>query len=149
PCTVFRDMPASGGVVLSTAPTDGKQAMLNGLFVTATAQRVDVIARNVVVLSVPRGRMSEPQCQRLQLSSSTSGTYAGVEGLTDPDTGVTVRGGAEDPNLRPQIVGVFTDLTGPPPPGLSFTATIDTRYTSSPSALKTAAMIAGILGTVV
>lgn len=149
PCTVFRDMPASGGVVLSTAPTDAKQAMLNGLFVIATAQRVDVIARNVVVLSVPRGRMSEPQCQRLQLSSSTSGTYAGVEGLTDPDTGTTVRGGAEDPNLRPQIVGVFTDLTGPPPPGLSFTATIDTRYTSSPSSLKTAAMIAGILGTVV
>nr|WP_243858347.1 arabinosyltransferase domain-containing protein [Mycobacterium sp. DL440] len=149
PCSVFRDLPASGGVVLSTAPTAGKQAMLNGLFVTATAQRVDVIARNVVVLSVPRSRMSDPQCQRLELASSTAGTFARAVGLIDPDTGSSVRGGFGDPNLRPQIVGVFTDLTGPAPPGLSFSAAIDTRYTSSPSPLKTAAMLAGILGTIV
>ncbi|OMC41706.1 arabinosyltransferase [Mycobacterium sp. GA-1841] len=149
PCNVFREMPISGGVVLSTAPTAGKQAMLNGLFVTATAQRVDVIARNVVVLSVPRSRMSDRQCQRLQLSSSTAGTFAAIEGLNDPDTGGPLRGGFADANLRPQIVGVFTDLSGPAPAGLSFSADIDTRYTSSPSSLKSAAMVAGVLGTVV
>ncbi|MUL80824.1 MULTISPECIES: arabinosyltransferase domain-containing protein [unclassified Mycolicibacterium] len=149
PCSVIRDMPTSGGLLLGTAPAAGKQAMLNGLFVTATVQRVDVIARNVVILSVPRTRMASPQCQRLEVSSSTAGTFAAVEGLTDPDTGEALRGGFSDPNLRPQIVGVFTDLTGPAPAGLSFSATIDTRYTSTPSPLKTAAMVAGIVGTIV
>jgi arabinosyltransferase B len=149
PCSVFREMPTSGGVVLSTVPAAGKQAMLNGLFITATAQRVDVIARNVVILSVPRSRMRDPQCQRLELSSSTAGTFAAVEGLIDPDTGGPLRSGFGDANLRPQIVGVFTDLAGPAPAGLSFAATIDTRYTSSPSPLKTAAMVAGILGTII
>lgn len=149
PCSVFREMPASGGVVLSTTPAAGKQAMLNGLFVTVGTQRVDVIARNVVVLSVPRSRMSDPQCQRLTLSSSIAGTFAAVDGLNDPASGGPLRGGFGDPNLRPQIIGVFTDLSGPAPAGLSFAATIDTRYTSSPSPLKTAAMVAGVLGTIV
>lgn len=149
PCTVIREMPTTAELVLGTAPPAGKGAMLNGLFVRATTQRVDVIARNVVVLSVPRNRMADPACQRLDVSSSTAGTFATISGLIDPDTGTTLRGGFSDPNLRPQIVGVFTDLTGPAPSGLSLSATIDTRFTSTPSPLKTAAMLAGILGTVV
>src|ERR1700747_189803 len=32
PCDVVRGMPPRGGVVLSTAPKDGKQAALEGLF---------------------------------------------------------------------------------------------------------------------
>lgn len=149
PCTVIREMPTVAELVLGTAPAAGKEAMLNGLFVRATAQRVDVIARNVVILSVPRIRMTDPACQRLDVSSSVEGTFATVSGLTDPDTGTTLRGGYPDPNLRPQIVGVFTDLSGAAPSGLSISATIDTRFTSSPSPLKTTAMLAGILGTVV
>ena len=43
----------------------------------------------------------------------------------------------------PQIVGVFTDLAGPAPPGLSFSATVDTRYSTSPTLLKMIAMIVG------
>ncbi len=149
PCSVIREMPTGTELVLGTAPAAGKEAMLNGLFVRATAQRVDVTARNIVILSVPRNRMADPACQRLDVSSSTAGTFATVNGLTDPDTGTTLRGGYADPNLRPQIVGVFTDLTGPAPSGLSLSATIDTRFTSTPSPLKSAAMVAGILATVV
>ncbi|MFC6128862.1 arabinosyltransferase domain-containing protein [Mycolicibacterium llatzerense] len=149
PCSLIRDMPASGGLVLGTAPAAGKQAMLNGLFITATAQRVDVVARNIVILTVPRSRLSAPQCQQLQLSSSTAGTFASISGLTAPDTGTQLRSGFADPNLRPQIVGVFTDLTGPAPSVLTFSATIDTRFTSSPSPLKAAAMAAGVTGTIV
>lgn len=148
PCAVVRDMPEPGGVVLGTAPAAGKQAMLNGLFVTVSEQRVDVLARNVVVLSVPRARMAEPGCQGLEVSSSAAGTFATVAGLTDPDTGRPLRGGFADPNLRPQIVGIFTDLSGPAPAGLSLSATIDTRYTSSPTPLKLTAMLLGIGATV-
>lgn len=149
PCEVVDAMPRSGGLVTGTAPAAGKQATLNGLFVTVTEQRVDVIVRNVAVLSVPRSRMAEPGCQRLEVSSSEAGTFAAVVGLTDLGADTPLRGGFADPNLRPQIVGIFTDLTGPAPPGLSVSAAIDTRYTSSPTPLKLLAMVVGIAATAV
>src|SRR5262249_4230318 len=45
PCTVVRDLPPEGGVVLSTAPKKGKDAALNALFVVVNAKRVDVTDR--------------------------------------------------------------------------------------------------------
>ncbi|PRC50096.1 hypothetical protein C6A85_71280, partial [Mycobacterium sp. ITM-2017-0098] len=54
-----------------------------------------------------------------------------------------------DPNLRPAIVGVFTDLTGPAPPGMTFAATIDTRYTTNPTTLKLLAIVLAIVCTVI
>ena len=54
PCAVVRDLPADGGVVLSTAPKKGKDAALNALFVVVNGQRVDVTDRNVVIASVSR-----------------------------------------------------------------------------------------------
>ncbi|MET0992984.1 MAG: arabinosyltransferase domain-containing protein, partial [Mycobacterium sp.] len=160
PCDVVRSMPPSGGLVLGTAPEDGKQAALNAMLVNVTATRVDVIVRNVVVASVPRARVTSPQCQRIEITSSEAGTFATFVGLTDAsggqersdsgiDTGKELRSGFGDPNLRPAIVGVFTELTGPAPPGLSFSATIDTRFSTKPTVLKFAAMVLAIAATVV
>ena len=149
PCDVIRALPPDGGVVFGTAPPDGKQAALNGLFVTVSAQRVDVTDRNVVVASVPRAKVEgAPGCSRIQITSSEEGTFATFDGLTGTD-GRPLRTGFADPNLRPNIVGVFTDLNGPAPQGLSFSATIDTRYTSSPTFVKLAAMVVAIIATVV
>jgi arabinosyltransferase B len=149
PCTVVRDMVPSGGLVLGTAPTAGKQAGRNGLFVSVSEERVDVIARDVVIVSVSRSMMADPACQRIQISSSATGTFAAIVGLTDHNGQGPLRGGLADPNLRPQIVGVFTDLNGVAPPDLAFSATIDSRYTTSPASLKLAAMLLGILATIV
>ena len=44
---------------------------------------------------------------------------------------------------------MFTDLTGPAPPGLTFSATIDTRFSTRPTALKLAAMLLAIAATIV
>jgi arabinosyltransferase B len=149
PCDVISLLPPSGGVVLGTAPRDGKQAALNGLFVSASAERVDVIDRNVVVASVTRDRVLSERCQRIEITSSEAGTFATFVGLTEAATGQDLRTGFADPNLRPTIVGVFTDLSGPAPPGLSLTATIDTRFSSTPTPIKRAAMLGGIVATVV
>ena len=62
--------------------------------------------------------------------------------------GEPLRGEKSGYDFRPQIVGVFTDLSGPAPPGLSFSATVDTRYSSHPTPLKMAAMILGVVLTV-
>ena len=148
PCSVVRALPPDGGVVLSTAPKKGKDAALNALFVVASSQRVDVTDRNVVIASVPRDQAVSPQCQRIEITSTQSGAYATFVGLTDP-TGKPVRGGFPDPNLRPQIVGVFTDLTGPAPPGLRLSATIDTRFSTTPTTLKLVAMVLAIVSTIV
>src|SRR5581483_9289255 len=63
--------------------------------------------------------------------------------------GAPLKGQLSGYDFRPQIVGVFTDLSGPAPPGLTFSATIDTRYSSAPTALKMLAMILGVAITVV
>ncbi len=147
PCGVIRSLPEAGAMVLGTAPKEGKQATLNALFVNATADRVDITDRNVVVASVPRAKVAD--CRRIDITSDNQGTYATFVGLTDPSTGKDYRDGFDDPNLRPAIVGVFTDLTGPAPPGLSLSATIDTRFTTTPTPVKLAAMLLAIAATVI
>jgi arabinosyltransferase B len=152
PCQVIRDLPPAGGLVLGTAPPKGKQAALNALFVNVTAERVDITDRNVVIASVPRSRVAGASCQRIEITSTIEGTYADFVGLTQTegdDAGEPQRTGFADKNLRPQIVGVFSALRGPPPPGLSFSATIETRFTSTPTPLKLAAMLLAIISTVV
>ncbi|BCI92648.1 hypothetical protein NIIDMKKI_78540 [Mycobacterium kansasii] len=44
---------------------------------------------------------------------------------------------------------MFTDLTGPAPPGLKLSATIDTRFSTTPTTLKLLAMVGAIVATVV
>ncbi|OBA57661.1 arabinosyltransferase [Mycobacterium sp. 1100029.7] len=148
PCSVVRSLPPEGGVVLSTAPKKGKDAALNALFVVVNAKRVDVTDRNVVIASVSREQAQSAQCQRIEITSTRAGTFATFVGLNDP-AGKPQSGGFADPNLRPQIVGVFTDLTGPAPPGLKFSATIDTRFSTTPTTLKLLAMVGAILATIV
>jgi arabinosyltransferase B len=148
PCAAVRAMPPKGGMLLGTAPKHGKDAALNGLFVNVTSSRVDVTDRNVVIESVPRAQVNSPQCQRIAITSTRAGTFATFVGLTDA-AGRPVSSGFADPNLRPQIVGVFTDVTGPAPPGLQLSATIDTRFSTTPTALKLTAMLVAIVATVV
>ena len=148
PCSVVNGLPPEGGVVLSTAPKKGKDAALNALFVVASSQRVIITDRNVVLASAPRDQVSSRHCQRIEISSTQAGAFATFVGLTDP-AGKPVRGGFADPNLRPQIVGVFTDLTGPAPEGLRFSATIDTRFSTTPTTLKLIAMVLAVVSTIV
>ena len=112
PCSVVRALPPEGGVVLSTAPKKGKDAALNALFVVVNGKRVDVTDRNVVIASAARDQVDSARCQRIEISSTKAGAFASFVGLSDP-AGKPLGGGFPDPNLRPQIVGVFTDLNGP------------------------------------
>ena len=148
PCSVIEGMPADGGLVLGTAPAEGRDAALNAMLVSVSADRVDVIVRNVVVASVERDRIGG--CSTIEITSDHDGTYADFVGLTQDsgdDAGAPQRTGYPDPNLRPAIVGVFTDLTGPAPQGLSLSAEIDSRFTTQPTALKLAAIVLAILST--
>ena len=152
PCTVVRAMPPDGGLVFGLAPQKGKDAALNSLFVTVTEKRVDITDRNVVIASVARESVEAGTCQRIEITSTQAGTFATFVGLPPVTDGQGagaaaqqdsefLRSGFPDPNLRPAIVGVFTDLTGPAPPGLQVSAIIDTRFSTTPTAVKLAAML--------
>ncbi len=112
-----------------------------------------VVVRNTPVVVAPLSQVLSPACQKLTFTAHADKVTAEFVGLTQgadgDDPGAPLKGERGGYDFRPQIVGVFTDLSGPAPPGLSFAATIDTRYSSAPTALKMAAMVLGVALTIV
>nr|WP_245550729.1 arabinosyltransferase domain-containing protein [Nocardia paucivorans] len=145
PCAAVQQLPPQGGMLLATAPPQGDRAALEALFVRVSQDSVDVVDRNAVVASAPRAEMTN--CSSIVIDSDIDRTQATFQGLTneagDPLEGQLIG------DLRPQVVGVFSDLTGAVPEGLTFDATIDTRFSSSPTVIKLVAMIAAVLCTLI
>lgn len=140
-------------VLLSTVPKQAPKAVDRGLLIQRANDYLVVVVRNVAVVTAPLSQVLGPACQRLTFTAHADRVTAEFVGLTQgPNAehpGSPLRGEKSGYDFRPQIVGVFTDLSGPAPPGLSFSATIDTRYSSSPTQLKMAAMILGVVLTAV
>ncbi|HEY5853721.1 MAG TPA: arabinosyltransferase domain-containing protein [Aldersonia sp.] len=143
PCSVVDQLPQQGGILLATAPPQGTGAALEAMFVRVSDASVDVLDRNVVVATAARDQMA--QCSQIVVTSDIDRTFAQFEGLTTT-TGQPVQGELTG-DLRPQVVGVFTDLEGAAPPGLSFTMNVDSRFSSSPTLIKLVAMIGAALCT--
>src|ERR1700744_3573904 len=144
---------ASKTVLLSTVPKQAPKAVDRGLLILRANDELVLVVRNVPVVSAPLSQVLSPACQRLTFTAHADRVTAEFVGLTQgPNAehpGSPLRGERSGYDFRPQIVGAFTDLAGPTPPGLSFSATVDTRYSSSPTTLKLAAMILGVVLTVV
>jgi arabinosyltransferase C len=136
-------------VLLSTVPKQAPKAVDRGLLIQRAGDYLVLVVRNVAVVTAPLSQVLSPACQRLTFTAHADRVTAEFVGLTlGPNAehpGSPLRGEKSGYDFRPQIVGVFTDLTGPAPPGLSFSATVDTRYSSSPTPLKMAAMILGVV----
>ena len=145
PCSLARSLPKEGGVLLSTVPRQGRQATARGLFVRATDTALHMIVRDVVLLSVDRAAAeNNPDC-RFVMAGDGEGVTASIEGVPAGDTTVYR---TDDTDMRPQIIGVFSDLPSTVSrDGLSLNATVDTRFVNSPTPLKLAAIIIGILAT--
>src|SRR5271157_1350674 len=140
-------------VLLSTVPKQAPKAVDRGLLIQRANDYLVLVVRNVPVVTAPLSQVLGPDCQRLTFTAHADRVTAEFVGLTQgPNAehpGSPLRGEKSGYDFRPQIVGVFTDLSGPAPPGLSFAATVDTRYSSSPTQLKMAAMILGVVLTAV
>jgi arabinosyltransferase B len=158
PCSAIAELPEQGGMLLATAPPQGDRAALEAMFVRVSDTAVDVIDRNAVVASAQRSQMSA--CSSITISSDIDATKATFDGLTAMVERPAEGGGAKQlvsvpvsgqlaGDLRPQVVGVFSDLQGAVPAGLSFEMTVDTRFSSSPTAIKLIAMIAAALCTLI
>jgi len=161
PCAVATQLPPDGQVLLSTAPKQAADAELDGLTVkvagdpaSETGREVQVILRNSVLLSAPLADVAA-KCSAITVFSDAAHTTATFAGLTD-DAGeplsVDVAG-----DLRPQMVGIFSDLKGAAangtggtaPAGLEVRADIDSRFSSSPTVFKLLAIVVGTLATLI
>ena len=138
PCRTIASMPAAGGVVLSTNPPGGIQATRNGLFVTANADSVVVAFRDSVAAVAPRAAVASGACSTLHVwanPGSVGADFIGMPGAT----------GTLAAEKKPQVTGVFTDLHVAAQPGLSARIDVDTRFITSPTALKLGVMVLGVI----
>jgi arabinosyltransferase C len=135
-------------VLLSTVPKQAPKAVDRGLLIERVNNDLLVIVRNTPVVSAPLSQVLSPACRQLTFTAhadKVTGEFVGLVKGPDSDApGKPLRGERSGYDFRPQIVGVFTDLSGPAPPGLKFSATIDSRYSSSPTLLKMLAMVIGV-----
>jgi arabinosyltransferase C len=140
-------------VLLSTVPKQAPKAVDRGLLIERVNNDLLVIVRNTPVVSAPLNQVLSPACERLTFTARADKVTAEFVGLVQgPDAdnpGELLRGERSGYDFRPQIVGVFTDLAGPAPPGMQFSATLDSRYSTSPTLLKLAVMIVGLAMTVI
>ncbi|MGC0364358.1 arabinosyltransferase C [Rhodococcus sp. 27YEA15] len=143
PCASIDALADTGGTVASTAPTGAGDARRYGFVASVSAAttdqpaRLDVVLRDTLLLSTPVNELS-PGCS--------------VDIVAEPTVTTFTVSGAEprvlDGDFRPQVVGVFSDAAFAAP-GLDVTIEPDSRFTSSPSALKLLVMVVGVLTTIV
>ena len=153
PCRAAAGLDGPGKtVLLSTVPKQAPKAVDRGLLIQRANDDLVVVVRNTPVVVAPLSQVLSPACQRLTFVAHADEVTAEFVGLTkgadSDDPGAALKGRRGGYDFRPQIVGVFTDLSGPAPDGLSFSATIDTRYSSAPTVLKMVAMVLGVVLTV-
>ncbi|GAA1482352.1 arabinosyltransferase EmbA [Gordonia sinesedis] len=144
PCTVLAGLPAETRTVLTTMPSGAPKAASSSLSVTAGPTSVTVTSRNSVAATAPRTDLA--RCSALRIFSDAAGPGAQFVGLGER----TVL----DPIKRPQVVGIFSDLTADQAraagaAGMRAHIAIDNRYDSTPSTLKRVVMVLAVLSVVV
>ncbi|WP_079628657.1 arabinosyltransferase domain-containing protein, partial [Mycobacteroides abscessus] len=137
PCTAVATLPASGGVVLSTSPDGGFEASRHALFVRATTDLVVVAFRDNVATVAPRKAVESGGCTTLDIWANAGGVGANFAGLPNASGTLSIEN-------KPQVTGLFTDLKVPAAGGPTAHVVVDTRFISSPTTLKLAAMVLGI-----
>ncbi|AHC23139.1 arabinosyltransferase [Mycolicibacterium neoaurum] len=136
PCQAIATLPADGGLVFSTIPPGGIDAGRNGLFVNANADVVYVAFRDTVAAVAPRDAVASGACGELHI-------WADVDAVGADFIGIPGARGELDVDKRPQVAGLFTELPVGLDSGVRARVDIDTRFITSPTALKLAVMVLG------
>ena len=108
------------------------------------------MVRNTPVVVAPLSQVLSPDCQKLTFTAhadKVTGEFVGLRtARTATSRAVRFVASAAATTSVPRSWVCSPIAAGLP--GLSFAATIDTRYTSTPTAIKTIAMVLGVLLTV-
>ncbi len=142
PCSTLQ---SGASTLLSTIPVASGQASPKGLVVSVAGGTLSVLQRDIPLLSAPVVEIGS--CGGIEISSTAAATTVEFTGVRRED-GTAFRN-TIDRDIRPQLVGVFTDLSAEQLGGAWLHADIDSRFSSTPSALKLAAMIAAAVCTII
>ena len=138
PCPAIATLPAGGGLVVSTLPSNGVETGKNGLFVRADKNLIVVAFRDTVAAVAQRSAVAGGACSVLHVWAGTGGAGADFVGIPGAS-------GTLPSEKNPQIGGIFTDLKVPAQRGLSARVDIDTRFITTPTAIKKIVMVVGAL----
>ncbi|MFT3660497.1 MAG: arabinosyltransferase domain-containing protein [Gordonia sp. (in: high G+C Gram-positive bacteria)] len=161
PCAAAGDLPSDGRVLLSTTSPSAPKAAERGLFVRVTGstddpaatRSVEVVNRNYPLLSAPLDQVLTRACSAITVTADSDEVTASFEGLTNDDDEPRTASTSEVDlgDQRPQLTGLFTQLSGPAAalPGLHAHVEVDSRYSTAPTVLKWFAIVLGITMTLV
>ncbi|MGL6236177.1 MAG: arabinosyltransferase domain-containing protein [Segniliparus sp.] len=149
PCRIVAEAAARpvDSTLFSTIPTSSSLATTRGLVVQVAgpegARSLRVVVRGETLLAAPAAKFADPGCQALVVRANRSETVVEAQGA--PGAALVRRG----TNLRPQIDGFYTDLSGmrgdEALAGLSANAVVDTRFLTAPTALKLGVLVATVV----
>lgn len=159
PCRAVDQLTAPGQTVLvSTTPKQAEKAVARGLFIRKSGQATDaldrqsveVVVRNTPVAFATLADLRSQGCESITVTATAESVKAEFVGMTDAE-GQPLVGETTDGDQRPQMTGIYTDLTGAATslPGLTAHATIDDRYSTAPTVLKWLAIAVGVLCTLI
>ncbi len=140
PCAAIATLPPDGGLVFATLPPGGDNGKA-GLFVRADKTTVVVAFRDVVAAVAQRAAIAAGGCTVLH-------AWGGPGGVGADFVGIPGAAGTLAAEKKPQVGGIFTDLKVPAQPGLSARVDVDTRFITSPTALKALILLVGALAVV-
>ena len=127
---------------MATAPPDGRYAAQKAMAVRVNNTTVEVMDRDVRVAFADRNQMTG--CAAITFFSNDQHTVAKFVGLSAGGSSGELIG-----DQRPQVVGVFSNLTGAAPAGLRFHMNVDSRFSSTPSLLKQLDIVGAVLCTLI
>jgi len=142
PCSTLT---SGAGTLLSTIPAASGEAAAKGLVVSVAEDTVSVIQRDVPLLSAPVAEIAG--CGAITIEATDAATTVEFTDVEREDG--TAFANTVTRDIRPQMVGVFTDLAAGQLDGARLHADIDSRFSSSPSVLKLAVMIAAAVFTII
>lgn len=141
PASAASQLGDEGGNLVSTVPPQSGQAWHDGLNAVVTSaedgSRLQIVLRDQTLIDSPVASL--PSEGRVTITSDSTRTAVDTGG-NEPHV---VPG-----DVRPQLVGLFTDLPDPSAAGVRTDTVIDSRFTTSPTVWKLLAIVGSVLATV-
>ena len=147
PLSVVDSLNPGQTTVLSTLPQDSTEALDRGLFITVPEDGgINVSSLNEVIFELSAQEVDRISDGSLRISATEDGIIVDAPGTTFDE--------ATEEDMRPQVTGIYTELSGEKAQqliddGLQAHVEINSRFTSTPTVLKWAAMLLGGLSTLV
>ncbi|AWB83152.1 arabinosyltransferase domain-containing protein [Corynebacterium liangguodongii] len=133
-------------LIAGTLPASSQEASDRGLFVSAPDGGLLVTSLNEVLFELDAAQVASlPASALLEVSATSEGTSIAISGTDLSEDG--------EEDLRPQVTGIYSELEGEAgtlvDAGLAAQVNVNSRFTSSPTALKSGAMALGAASLIV